>query len=139
MHNTGQDIWTDGTATITASQNLTTDPKFLNPFANDFHLTASSPAIDAGLTLSDVTTDFDGISRPQGNASDIGAYEFRVGGALRGDLDGNGTLDLTDVRWSIEMLVGTRSPDLAKADLDGNDQLTLADVQALIRLLVGVP
>jgi len=59
--------------------------------------------------------------------------------ALLGDLDGNGKLDLTDVRWSIEMLVKIRPPNLATADLDGNGSLTLADVQALIRLLVGVP
>ena len=34
-----------------------------------------SPAINAGVTLSTVTTDFDGVSRPQGGVYDIGAYE----------------------------------------------------------------
>ena len=59
--------------------------------------------------------------------------------ALRGDLDGNGTVDLDDLRRMIFMLVGTVPPDLAKADLDGDGQLTLADLQALVRVLVGVP
>ena len=34
------------------------------------------PAIDTGKALSRVKTDYDGISRPQGNAYDIGAFEF---------------------------------------------------------------
>lgn len=42
----------------------------------DFHLTTSSSAKDKGLTISSLGSDFDGISRPQGTAYDIGAYEF---------------------------------------------------------------
>ena len=57
----------------------------------------------------------------------------------RGDLDGNGKLTLTDVRWLIEMLAGTRPKDLTTADLTSDGKLTLADLQALIRLLVGMP
>ncbi|WP_145278062.1 choice-of-anchor Q domain-containing protein [Tautonia plasticadhaerens] len=39
-----------------------------------------SPAIDAGLTLGDVTADLRGISRPQGPAHDVGAFEVPVAG-----------------------------------------------------------
>jgi hypothetical protein len=53
-----------------------TDPQFVNPSAFDFRLRAGSPAIDAGVTLSYVTSDFLGVSRPQGAAYDIGAFEF---------------------------------------------------------------
>jgi len=56
---------------------LTTNLKFVNAASNDFHLQASSPTIDAGTTVSVVTTDFDGVSRPQGSAYDIGAYEYK--------------------------------------------------------------
>jgi hypothetical protein len=49
---------------------------FVNPAGNDYHLSASSPARDAGLTLPEVTTDLDGVTRPSGPASDIGAYEI---------------------------------------------------------------
>lgn len=48
------------------------DPLFVSD--TDFHLSAGSPAIDAGLAVS-VETDFDGIPRPQGAGYDIGAYE----------------------------------------------------------------
>jgi hypothetical protein len=53
-----------------------TDPKFVNAAALDFHLQASSPAIDAGTTLKEVTTDCEGVRRPQGKSYDIGAHEY---------------------------------------------------------------
>jgi len=50
---------------------------FVNPSNKDFHLKANSPAINTGVNLSNYfTTDKDGISRPQGSAWDIGAYEY---------------------------------------------------------------
>jgi hypothetical protein len=40
-----------------------------------FRLSPDSPAIDAGVSLADVQTDFYGVARPQGTGYDIGAYE----------------------------------------------------------------
>ncbi len=51
-------------------------PLLGDPDAGDMSLMAGSPAIDAGATLADVAVDFLGVSRPQGAASDIGAFEF---------------------------------------------------------------
>src|SRR5262249_16764981 len=51
-----------------------TDPGLVNPTGFDFHLLASSLAIDAGVSVP-VPTDFEGRTRPQGNGYDIGAYE----------------------------------------------------------------
>ena len=50
--------------------------------------------------------------------------------ALRGDLDGNGTRDLTDVRIMIYMLLGQQAKT-PEADLDGDGQVRLSDLQAL--------
>jgi hypothetical protein len=61
----------------TGSNLENTDPKFVNPSALDFRLQAGSPAIDAGLALSIVLSDFFGTLRPQGAGWDIGAYEFK--------------------------------------------------------------
>jgi len=62
---------------VTVSNNLdSTDPTLRNAAAFDLQLLAGSPAIDAGVTLSYVTNDFLGVSRPQGAAYDIGAFEF---------------------------------------------------------------
>jgi len=117
--------------------NYTSDPLFVNSTAADFHLYPGSSAINAGLTLPEVTTDFDGVRRPQGIGYDIGAYEFTVGGTLPGDLNKDGKRDLADVRLLIYMLIGqqVKTPE---ADLTGEGAVTLADLQALIRLLVGI-
>jgi parallel beta-helix repeat protein len=52
------------------------NPLFVNAAANNFQLQTTSPAINAGTSLSTVTTDFAGVSRPQGSAYDEGAYEY---------------------------------------------------------------
>jgi len=57
------------------SNNLTTDPRFVNPAGGDFHLQPGSPAIDRGVTLSEVPQDFYWGARPFGSAYDIGAIE----------------------------------------------------------------
>jgi hypothetical protein len=53
------------------------NPLFANPATDDFHLQAKSPCIDSGFALTGVTSDFDGVSRPQGAGYDIGAFEYR--------------------------------------------------------------
>jgi hypothetical protein len=69
-----------GAAPSQTSANVTTDPLFVSLSAvPDFHLQATSPAIDAGKLLT-LSTDKDGIRRPQGAGFDIGAYEYFAGG-----------------------------------------------------------
>jgi hypothetical protein len=70
-----------GTGT-TQSNNLNwtasnTDPLFVNPAANDLRLQPTSPAIDAGTVASLVPVDILGVTRPQGAAYDLGAYEYQ--------------------------------------------------------------
>ena len=50
---------TSGTVTSGTHSITGTDPLFRNPASDDYHLTAASPAIDAG-TNAGVTTDLDG-------------------------------------------------------------------------------
>ncbi len=57
------------------ANNLTTDPKFVDPSTFNFALQSGSPAIDAGVATPEITEDFAGIRRPQGQGYDIGAYE----------------------------------------------------------------
>ncbi|HWU38962.1 MAG TPA: right-handed parallel beta-helix repeat-containing protein, partial [Candidatus Acidoferrum sp.] len=52
------------------------DPAFAGSAAGDFHLLSASPLIDAGTPIAGFASDFEGTSRPQGLAPDIGAYEF---------------------------------------------------------------
>ena len=48
---------------------------FTNAAAHDYSLAPGSPAIDAGTTISGVTADRVGVTRPRGTAFDVGAFE----------------------------------------------------------------
>jgi len=68
---------------------------FANFTGNDYHLSATSPARDAGGSVANVTDDLEGAPRPQGSAFDIGAYEFPASTApvtLTVTPTGNGTV-----------------------------------------------
>jgi hypothetical protein len=65
--------------TLTTGCEFSGDPLFVNPAGRNYSLQATSPALNAGTTIAAVTTDFLGVTRPQGTAYDIGAYE-RLGG-----------------------------------------------------------
>jgi Divergent InlB B-repeat domain len=54
--------------------NISSDPLFVNALAADFHLTAASPAINAGTTVGAPSFDLGGA--PRGAQPDIGAYEY---------------------------------------------------------------
>ncbi len=60
--------------------NILGDPQFVDATGGDYHLKSSSPAVDHGVAtprFPSVSADLDGVSRPQGAAPDIGAYERR--------------------------------------------------------------
>jgi parallel beta-helix repeat protein len=65
----------EGTHSIIVNQ---TSGIMVGPAQGDFHLMPTSPAVDKGadLSVTGFATDLDGISRPQGTAWDMGAYEF---------------------------------------------------------------
>jgi hypothetical protein len=80
-----------GAAPTQTTSNLNLDPLLANRTAGDFHLTASSPAKDAGVAVSpsnplvlnsSAPTDKDGVLRPQGTAFDLGAFEVFAGGVV---------------------------------------------------------
>ena len=48
---------------------------FVNAASHDYQLSTTSLAVDRGVTITEVPTDRLGISRPQGTAYDVGAYE----------------------------------------------------------------
>jgi len=76
VYQSGSAVSNSGSGT-TLSNNLTADPKFVNPSAGDFQLQSTSPAIDSGVALPQVGIDIEGVLRPQGTAFDLGAHEYK--------------------------------------------------------------
>ena len=65
-------------STATAQGTIVADPQFVNYQINgsgNYRLKSSSPALNAGLTLSQVRCDIQDHARPAGPAHDIGVYE----------------------------------------------------------------
>jgi len=63
----------------TCVNTVTADPQFMNyqpDGSGDYHLKATSPAIDSGTSTGAPSTDIDNNPRPQGNGYDIGPYEY---------------------------------------------------------------
>jgi hypothetical protein len=69
---------------------LSSDPLFVDAENFDFNLQSASSAIDNGVEVV-VGFDFDGVSRPQGSAWDIGAYEYT--GIIEPSDCGNSAID----------------------------------------------
>jgi hypothetical protein len=60
----------------TITNNLFTDPMFVDEASGNFELQPGSPAIDQGNLLAEVSHDFTGRPRPQLATHDLGAYEY---------------------------------------------------------------
>jgi PKD repeat protein len=75
---------------VTGTNPILADPQFVNETARDLHLQGTSPAIDECNPALVPATDYDGVSRPQGDGYDIGAYEYESGPAAPvADFSGN--------------------------------------------------
>nr|HEX4314928.1 choice-of-anchor Q domain-containing protein [Kofleriaceae bacterium] len=62
---------------ITGTGNLLGEnPLLVDPASGDFHLQATSPAVDAADPAATDDHDFDGTKRPQGPRDDLGAFEL---------------------------------------------------------------
>jgi hypothetical protein len=100
FYDTGTSYWTANGGQLTGDYNLifaaqnpsvsgahnllNVDPLFVDFSHNDYRLRSTSPAIDNGLSLAQVSVDHDRISRPQGSGWDIGAFEFQPALKLNG-------------------------------------------------------
>ena len=63
---------------------INNNPQFVDLYGGNLHLQSTSPAIDRGTSQIDTfpyylpETDIEGTRRPQGNAVDMGAYEYHM-------------------------------------------------------------
>ena len=72
----GLSAWQASTGRDGHSFASTPSALFANPSAGDYHLSATSPAINAGTMTSAPATDLEGRARPARTTIDVGAYEL---------------------------------------------------------------
>jgi hypothetical protein len=68
--------WKSGSTTIFEVSAIISTPSFVNRKTGNFHLNATSPAINAATSSYIVLNDYSRTVRPQGPGYDIGAYEY---------------------------------------------------------------
>jgi len=129
----------NGSGPAQTTGNINADPKFVNLAGRDFHLLASSLALNAGTTVPIVVVDREGIARPQGGTFDIGAYETYAGSATQPppnpcDTNGDGSVNQPDIDSSVSQALGTAA---CKTDLDANGRCDVVDVQRVINAVMG--
>ena len=115
VNSLGGNLSTDASfaAYFTATNDLNnTDPLFVNPGANDFHLLPGSPAIDKGIAAGAPTVDLDG--QPRVGPPDMGSYEWGTTGTQAPSL----RLPLT--------LLPNPAVDVVRAAIDNNWQGSVA-------------
>lgn len=62
---------------VSGTGNLSSDPLFVDPAHNNFHLQLASPVRDAADPAATLAVDIDGDARPQGAGRDMGADEIK--------------------------------------------------------------
>jgi hypothetical protein len=114
---------------------------FVNRSSGDFHITADSPAVDAGsystcsIGASGCTRfDLDNVSRPQGARSDIGAYEYSTISEncplkSEGDVNCDGIIDQSDLdEWKAEF---SGAVSTTNSDVNTDGQVDLMDFEII--------
>ena len=132
-----RNIWYGvGGAPSQTTGNLTSNPLLANPAGLAFSLQSGSPAIDAGINTA-IITDFLGVTRPQGAAYDIGAYESFSGSVAKPtcDLNGDGVTNTQDVDIAVSQALAQTA--CTNADLDQDTLCTVVDVQRVINASIG--
>lgn len=114
------------------------DPLFVEGANHDYHLTSDSVALDQGYDVG-LDRDFEGNLVPQGNAPDIGAYEYGTSPYAKEDIDQNGKVDALDVQHGINAFLG-KEPDptiVQRADVNGDGVINDSDLKNITIFIFG--
>lgn len=134
--NVFSNIVTDGHP---GSSNSNVDPLFVDATASDYHLSPTSPAVDAGFVAPGLpTTDLDGGPRIVNLSIDLGAFELQLVPFVRGDLNASGTVNLADAVILLSALFIPGSPALVcqdPADCNDDGSVNLQDPIVMLNAL----
>lgn len=70
-------VYPQATVLTGTNNRIGVKPMLVDVVGDEYHLSPLSPAIDAADPAASVSPDFDGVERPQGQRSDLGAFEFK--------------------------------------------------------------
>ncbi|MBR1882985.1 MAG: right-handed parallel beta-helix repeat-containing protein [Muribaculaceae bacterium] len=105
-------------------------------------LATGSQFIDAGTWVSQYATETDlaGNARIAGERIDVGAYEFQPQTHLKGDVNGDGVVDVNDVNILLNIVLGkdAAEPYDGRANVDGEGDVDVNDVNILINIILGI-
>lgn len=132
--------WYGGGTPPCSLSEMNKNPLYTNTSQGSYNLQpqSTSPLINAGTTISSLTSDITGISRPQGSAYDIGAYEYFQGTQSQFspcDLNQDGVVNNLDIQIAISQAVGTTS--CGSADLQQSGSCNIIDVQRVTNASMG--
>ncbi|MBQ4137926.1 MAG: dockerin type I repeat-containing protein, partial [Muribaculaceae bacterium] len=68
----------------------------------------------------------------------IGASKDYLVGDIKGDVNGDGSVNVTDVTALVNMILGVIPKDIARGDIDGNGTVNVSDVTALVNIILGI-
>ena len=118
-----------------AMDNLEGSPLLVDPVGDrNFHLRATSPAIDAGTNAFAPADDLDGNARPVGEKVDIGPYEYNADSGdvstpvfLDWDVNEDGHVNILDIVL-VSQNLGQSEPDNPRADVNGDGSVNILDI-----------
>ena len=67
----------------------------------------------------------------------MGSNWVELTGGVRGDLNNDDIVDVSDVNIMIDMVLGKQEKDFALADLTGDGKIDVSDVSILIDIVLG--
>jgi parallel beta helix pectate lyase-like protein/dockerin type I repeat protein len=107
---------------------------FVDAGSDDFHLLATSDAIDAGTSTDAPLTDLDGNPRPLSTAWDMGAYEYPAA-SPGGDFNHDGQVNAADIDLlHAKIILGTNPIPF---DLNSDGMVDVQDADYLIGTILG--
>ena len=117
-HTVNYNIFYLGLAPVISGVNdLTSNPLFINPSLDplvaNFQVSASSPAVNSGISFPALTTDITGKPRVLSSAPDRGAYEFGTVGTI--EMDNPRVKIYPSVTTGNFMVEGARTLDIVNA------------------------
>jgi len=118
------------------NNSILADPMFVSPDPQepaDFMLQPDSPAIDEGVNVG-LSEDFNGNPVPQGNAPDIGAYEYGSL-SLRCDINKDGKINIQDVQACVNHMLDKQDWG-KKADVNKDWKVDGKDVEEILTTIL---